>query len=214
MATECRKKRCKSGMTKYYVILGALLLATSSIGFISGSVIGRATAPETQVTITKTIEVPSYEEASLPSIKEGTYFNVPLSHSLQKYIYEIYADENVPVSLIIVMIDHESGFNPEIISDTGDYGLMQINTINHEQLAEAYKTADMLDPYQNVFCGIKIISSYIHTYHNNNKALMAYNMGQYGAEKAWKNGIESTSYSESILTLMLQYEKEMEENKE
>lgn len=216
MATQCReakkKSNRKSGMIKFYAILGSLLLAASSIGFVGGSIIGRTTAPEKQVTVTKTVEVPSYEEDSLPSIQDVTYFNVPLSHALQRYIYEICADENIPVSLVIAMIDHESKFNPEIISDTGDYGLMQINIINHEQLAEEYQAADMLNPYQNVFCGIKIISSYIHTYKDNGKALMAYNMGDYGARKAWENGIESTSYSEDILTLMQQYEQEVKEN--
>ena len=43
---------------------------------------------------------------------------------------------------------------------------MQINTINHEWLAEEYRTADMLDPYQNVFCGIKVIGSYIQNYND------------------------------------------------
>lgn len=86
------------------------------------------------------------------------------------------ADENVPVSLIIAMIDQESKFNPEVVSKTGDYGLMQINTINHEWLAEEYRTADMLDPYQNVFCGIKVIGSYIQNYNDYGLALMAYNM--------------------------------------
>ena len=41
---------------------------------------------------------------------------------------------------------------------------------------------------------------------------MAYNMGDYGAKKAWENGIKSTSYSESILALMQQYEQEVKEN--
>lgn len=187
MATQCRGtktkriNRHKLAVIQAYIIIGTLVL----IGFIGGLVVGRATAPKKQVTVTETVEVPSYEADSLPVAEEVTYFDVPLSHSLQRYIYEVCADENVPVSLVIAMIDQESKFNPEVVSETGDYGLMQINTINHEWLAEEYRTADMLDPYQNVFCGIKVIGSYIQNYNDYGLALMAYNMGDYGAKKAW-----------------------------
>ena len=36
---------------------------------------------------------------------------------------------------------------------------------------------------------------------------MAYNMGDYGAKKAWENGVESTTYSTKILDLMGKYEE-------
>ena len=198
MATQCRGtktkriNRHKLAVIQAYIIIGTLVL----IGFIGGLVVGRATAPKKQVTVTETVEVPSYEADSLPVAEEVTYFDVPLSHSLQRYVYEVCADENVPVSLIIAMIDQESKFN----------------TINHEWLAEEYRTADMLDPYQNVFCGIKVIGSYIQNYNDYGLALMAYNMGDYGAKKAWENGIKSTSYSESVLALMQKYEQEVNVN--
>lgn len=138
MATQCRGtktkriNRHKLAVIQAYIIIGTLVL----IGFIGGLVVGRATAPKKQVTVTETVEVPSYEADSLPVAEEVTYFDVPLSHSLQRYIYEVCADENVPVSLIIAMIDQESKFNPEVVSKTGDYGLMQINTINHEYIGD------------------------------------------------------------------------------
>jgi soluble lytic murein transglycosylase-like protein len=65
----------------------------------------------------------------------------------------------------------------------------------------------MLNPYQNVFCGVKIIASYLTEFEDYNKALMAYNMGEYGAEKAWENGVESTDYSKSVIALMEHYEE-------
>lgn len=110
MATQCRGtktkriNRHKLAVIQAYIIIGTLVL----IGFIGGLVVGRATAPKKQVTVTETVEVPSYEADSLPVAEEVTYFDVPLSHSLQRYIYEVCADENVPVSLIIAMIDQES----------------------------------------------------------------------------------------------------------
>ena len=82
---------------------------------------------------------------------------------------------------------------------------MQINEVNEEQLAEKYRASDLLNPYQNVFCGIKIIGSYIDTYDDYNRALMAYNMGEYGARKAWENGINETEYSKNVLACMDEY---------
>ena len=42
--------------------------------------------------------------------------------------------------------------------------------------------------------------------------LMAYNMGDYGARKAWESGINTSSYSTAILALMSEYEQEVKEN--
>lgn len=217
MATQCRETRKRTNRYKLikleaYALLGTLAIASGAAGFG----IGRYTAPEKvrteTVTYTETVEAPVYEADKLPEIEDVQFYDVPLSHSLQRYIYEICADENVPVSLVMAMIQHESDFNPEEVSSTDDYGLMQINIVNHSVLEEQYKTADLTNPYQNVFCGIKMIGAYISQYGDYSKALMAYNMGEYGAKKAWANGIESTSYSKSILALMQEYEQEVTAN--
>ena len=195
------KERKRSGCLILLVILAAHIAL--------GIVIGRLTAPiktET-VTVYETVQVPVYQERELPEVTERYMYPIPLSHSLQNYLYEICADEGLPVSLILAMIETESSFNPEVISKTNDYGLMQLNKINHEWLNEQYRAADMLNPYQNVFCGVKIISSFVKRYGDYGKALMAYNMGDYGAKKAWENGIASTKYSEKIIALMKKYEE-------
>lgn len=208
--TKKRINRHKLAVIQAYAIIALFVL----FGLVAGFIVGRFTAPtkvET-VTVTETVEVPTYDSSKLPEVEEITYYDIPLSNSLQRFIYEVCADEEVPVSLVVALIDHESKFNPEVVSKTDDYGLMQINTINHEQLEEQYRAADMLDPYQNVFCGIKILGSYIEKYEDLSYALMAYNMGEYGARKAWESGVKFTSYSESILELMSEYEQEVKEN--
>ena len=75
MATQCRGtktkriNRHKLAVIQAYIIIGTLVL----IGFIGGLVVGRATAPKKQVTVTETVEVPSYEADSLPVAEEVTY---------------------------------------------------------------------------------------------------------------------------------------------
>ena len=144
MATECRRTKQRVNRNRLVRLL-IVLVVIAAIAFG----IGRVTAPAKTktVTVTKTVEVPVYSTDKLPEVSDIFYFDVPLSHSLQRFIYEVCADENVPVTLIYAMIEHESQFDPEIISKTDDYGLMQINAVNHTWLNEEYRCADMLDPY-------------------------------------------------------------------
>lgn len=207
MATQCRNAKInRNKRMKLYANMILVLLVL--IGGVLGFFLAKLTTPTQEtITVTKTVEVPAYKSNVLVDTADVFLFDVPLSDSLQRYIYEICADENVPVTLVMAMIEHESGFDPEAVSPTDDYGLMQINAVNHEWLKEEYRCADMMNPYQNVFCGISIISSYIDKYGELDKALMAYNMGDYGAQKAWKNGVTSIAYSEEILSLMKEYEE-------
>ena len=156
MATECRSKKhiARVRVTRLYMVLALLVL----IGGVAGFFIGKLTAPQKTITVTDKVEVPVYESDMLVQESDVFIYDIPLSDSLQRYIYEICADEGVPVTLALAMIEHESGFNPEAVSSTNDYGLMQINKVNHSWLAEKYRTADMMNPYQNVFCGISILS--------------------------------------------------------
>lgn len=100
MATQCREKQTKSNRKKilkgyaYMVLIGLVV-----IGGIAGFFIGRNSVPEKTLTLTKTVEVPVYESAMLVDTADVFLYDVPLSDSLQRYIYEICADEDVPVTL-------------------------------------------------------------------------------------------------------------------
>lgn len=114
------------------------------------------------------------------------------------------------MSLIIAMIEVESSFRANVISKSDDYGLMQINKINHEIMSEKYGITDFLDPYQNVFCGITIIAEHLEkTDGDIALALMRYNCGATGAKRLWDKGIYSTSYTEKIMTAMEGYDNEI-----
>ena len=168
MATQCREQQRKRKNKIATIRAYAMLAVVFMIGSVSGFFIGRVSAPEVvkteTITFTDTVEVPVYESDKLPDNAEVFLYDVPLSEHLQRYIYEICADKNVPVTLVMAMIDYESRFNAEAISPTEVYGLMQINSVNHDWLEAEHRCADMLNPYQNVYCGITIISSYL--FHN------------------------------------------------
>lgn len=203
------------------------LLVVFFIGTVIGFAVGRVSAlnvpqesdkpniesTSPQTTVDPTVSIPDKIVSVVHPVTEPTeppvqYYDVPLSEDLQDYIRTLCKENDVPMSLIIAMIEVESSFRSNVISGTSDYGLMQINKINHEWLTEEYGITDFLDPYQNVFCGITIIAGHLEkTDGDIALALMRYNCGATGAKRLWDKGIYSTSYTEKILAAMEVYDE-------
>lgn len=139
--------------------------------------------------------------------------DIPLKKSVQRYIYRQCKQDDDLYCFVMAMIEQESGFDAGEVSSTNDYGLMQINACNHADLQDKYGSMDFLNPYDNTYCGIRIIRGYLKEYEYKNLALMAYNMGRAGARKLWREEIYSTKYSDSVLEKYRKYlqqsEKEM-----
>lgn len=104
---------------------------------------------------------------------------------------------------IFAIMEMESGFDPEAVSGTADYGLMQLNRSNIPALKAAFGDIDLLDPYQNIEAGVYWYAGIKAQGHGNiEKDLMVYNMGSRGAERKWNQGIYSTDYSRGVLDAM------------
>lgn len=199
----------------------ALYVAVATVALAIGFLIGKSTASdekappptietsesidETQVVLVEAPPEPTDEVTTTPYTTAEIYYDCPLSEELQDYIRRLCQENKLPMSLVIAMIDVESDFRPDLISQTNDYGLMQINKCNHEWLANDYGITDFLDPYQNVFCGITIISEHYHRYEDLDKALMAYNLGATGAKRLQNKGIYTTEYTRKVTTAMEVY---------
>lgn len=148
--------------------------------------------------------LPKPQDTSTPETKT----DVPLSEELQDYIREKCSEYEVPMELVIALIDKESSFRSDVVSTTNDYGFMQINQCNHEWLSSTLGVSNFLDPMENILCGIYIISGHLEkTDGNVELALMRYNCGASGARKLWNQGIYSTNYSRSVMTLYESYKE-------
>ena len=125
--------------------------------------------------------------------------NVNMDEDLQEFIYCLSYGYNIDFPFIMALIQKESNFQADIISNTNDYGLMQINTINHKWLTEKFGFNDYLDPYQNTRAGLYIIRNLFEKYEDPSKVLMAYNLGETGAKKLWDKGIYETGYTQTVM---------------
>lgn len=137
-----------------------------------------------------------------------------MDEDLQEFVYCLSYGYNIDFPFVMAVIQQESGFNPNVISSTNDYGLMQINEINHQWLRESLGIEDFLNPYQNTRAGLFILRQLFEKYEDPQKVLMAYNMGEYGASLLWEQGVTFSRYSEAIMKAADDFSKQIEKRKE
>lgn len=136
--------------------------------------------------------------------------NVPMDEDLQEFIFYLSAGYNIDFTLVMAMIQQESSFQADVISGSGDYGLMQINKINHPYITETLGITDFLEPYNNIRSGMFILRKLFEKYETPEKVLMAYNMGETGASRLWEQGIFESNYSKKVLQYQQQFIQELE----
>lgn len=154
------------------------------------------TEAETTICTTAVTTVQEQEESCY------IHYNVPLENDFQEYIQDVCKEYDFErFDIIIALIEKESLYTEKIISSTNDYGYMQINECNHEWLSEELNITDFLDGKQNVLAGIYLLSGLYEEYGNIEQALMAYGLGERGASKLWEQGIYSTEYIRSLMSI-------------
>lgn len=151
--------------------------------------------------------VPSPAPTPTPApVKPVLPYDVPLAADVQEFLLAECEAEGVPPDLVVAIIAAESNFEADAISDTHDYGLMQINQGNHAWLSEELGITDFLDPKQNIKAGVFVLGGLCERYGSLNDTLMAYNLGPSGAARQRAQGVTSTAYSRKILAAMEELE--------
>lgn len=140
---------------------------------------------------------------------EFTPIDCNMPEEQQEFLYYLCTEYNLDFTLVMGMIQQESSFRPNVVSDGGDYGLMQINTINHEWLTETIGVTDFTDPYENMRAGCFILRKLFEKYQEPELVLMAYNMGETGASRLWEKGVFSTNYTQKVLTYQYQFNEQL-----
>lgn len=135
--------------------------------------------------------------------------DVPMDAELQEYVFYLSEAYDIDFTFAMAVIKQESNFQPDVISPTDDYGLMQINEVNHEYLSSELGITDFLEPHQNVKAGMFVLRKLFEKYETPEKVLMAYNMGEHGAARLWEQGIFEVNYSKNILQIQEGYAAEL-----
>lgn len=143
-----------------------------------------------------------------PEVIPDYLLDVPLDRYLQEYIHQLCEESGLPYTLAIAVIEQESHYTPWIISDSDDWGLMQINSVCHEWLSRELGVTDFLDAWQNARAGIWLLADYYAQYGYASGALMCYNMGEPRAQALFDQGIYATDYSERVIGIQYRLETE------
>lgn len=192
---RCRQRRMARRRNAMVIMAILTVLATVfALGYASGcsahQTDDEVKTPEPVVTAETTESARHRDDI----VSEGRL----LSYELQEVMQDCCEHYEVPYALALAIAEVETHFDPDAVSATGDYGLMQINSVNHEWLLE--KGLDPMTHAGNIEAGIYIISQYLQSYGEPELALMAYNCGPGGARKLWDAGTYQTDYSRKVMT--------------
>ena len=125
-------------------------------------------------------------------------WDVPMPGDHLAYVAECCEEYGVPAELVLALIERESGFQEDAVSETEDYGYMQINRCNFKSAADNYGLYPKHDPFDNIKYGIIFLSTAYRQYESWDKALMIYAGGPSVIGCAeWKQG-----YTEKTVVLI------------
>lgn len=219
---RCRRARQNKRRRRLTIVtIISILCAIFALGYISGCAVSMASVPDVQLepevvqtaepTLPgqeKALEVPPTQAVAEPA-QEDTPEPVQyrddivsqgrlLSYECQQILMDCCDKYSVPYALGLAIAEVETHFDPDAVSGTDDYGLMQINACNHGWLAEL--GFDVMTYEGNIEAGIYLIAQNIQQYEDFELALMAYNCGPTGAQRLWAQGIYQTDYSRNVMT--------------
>lgn len=132
-----------------------------------------------------------------------TSLNAVQDKPIERAVAYYSAMYRVDSNLVKAIIDCESEGNPDAVNrnnnGTTDYGLMQINSCNHDWLREELGITDFHDPVQNIKAGTYILSLLTAKYDDYHRVLMCYNMGEKRTKELNRQGIYSSRYSRKVI---------------
>ena len=133
-----------------------------------------ATRTETQLSLTIDYELPQ-QVAALP---KRPYYNGRLYTVNSRYdplIHEVSTAHNIDVALVKAMVQAESAFESDAVSQEGAHGLMQVLP----ETADRYAVKNLKDPYQNLQAGVRHLKRLLKMFNGDVVlAVAAYNAGE------------------------------------
>lgn len=145
----------------------------------------------TQIKVIETAIITNPPETQTIKVIEAVGYRPidKLTIELQNHIYNLCVENGIEFSIVMAIIEKESGFNSSA-SNGVCIGLMQLHS--------SYNAGDLYDPYHNTTLGIQLIGRLVSSY-GLSQGLVYYNCGEYSGVCA------PTSYSNSIIAAAEKY---------
>lgn len=185
-----RKRRRNYGPVIILALMCAAIFAAGYCVGVSAADKAVSTLPEPVLESSATPEAVLWRD---DIVTDGNLLDYDLQVTMQACCEEY----GVPYALALAVADVESRFDPDAASSTNDYGLMQINQVNHGWLLE--QGIDPMTPAGNIEAGVLFLSDYLTAYGDPELAVMAYNCGPSGAQNLWAAGTYSTDHSRKVM---------------
>lgn len=164
------------------VALAGILVATTLVYEMTDGKTARAAAESVDKLSALTIAAPPINDTPLAETMEAIQADhydeaIPLDRELQAVLWEACEANGVPVCLALGLIETESGFQPDVVSSQGCYGLFQLNP--------RWFPAD-LDPAGNIRSGVDYLGMLLERHEGDTAAaLRAYNRGFDDGDRAY-----------------------------
>ena len=143
--------------------------------------------------------VSAMAEPVIETVESPVYYDIPLDREQLDVVREIAAEYGVPFELVLAVMQVESNFDVTAIGNGSCYGIMQIHKINHPALEKQLGITDWLSLSDNTRAGCYMLGNLLDKYQDETRTLMAYNMGEGAAKKAWNAGTRSTTYTNKVM---------------
>ena len=142
-----------------------------------------------------------------------TLYDTPIDIELLDHIQGLCGDYEIPVELVLAVIEKESSYRADAVSKAGAIGLMQVIPESHYPRMIRLNCTDLFNPYQNVAVGMDFLAELLEKYKGDkHKALTAYNYGENGAnDKFFSKGNNQSEYSRKVLEIEQKIKKGMTE---
>ncbi len=147
--------------------------------------------PDEDAIVVRYVNVTAKNREEKPKVINNSF------NDYEDFMQQCCEDYGVPFALALAVAEVESGFDPQAVSCTGDYGLMQINEINHEWLWSL--GIDPMTVEGNIEAGVYMLWENLVAYGTVERALMAYNCGDAGALELWNRGVTETDYTRKVM---------------
>lgn len=126
--------------------------------------------------------------------------DVPLEDGFQAWLYTTCEEWGVDYPMVVAMAEQESTFRTDAIGEQGEVGMWQVMPSTAREAEEALGRAlDLSDPYDCGEAAVFLMAKYQGKYGDNIKALIAYSMGEAGAQERFEEGNPRSMYAVSVL---------------